>query len=85
MKSKKMSSREIAFWTPTQSMYKSMSYCFDNDIKAYVVRAGKQFKVELDYKGKIKPGQVIYEKQAEAEIAIWNLYEQICLRLKKNS
>ena len=85
MKYKGLSSRDIAFFAPTQNMYKSMSYCFENDIKAYIVRAGKQFKVELDYKGKIKPGQILYDKQAEAEIAIWKLYEQICLSLKKNS
>lgn len=85
MESRKLTSSEIKFFTPTKNMYKAMSYCFDNDIKAYIIRVGKQFMVELDYKGKIKSGQNIYDKQAEAEIAIWNLYEEICLRLKNNS
>jgi hypothetical protein len=83
MKSKKISSRELLFWTPTKNMYASVSSCLQNDIKAYIVLDGKGFKIELNYKGTIKPDQIFYEKQAEAEKAIWKLYEQICSSLKK--
>lgn len=85
MKSKKISSRELSFWTPSKNMYASMSYCLENDIKAYIVLDGKGFRVELNYKGRIKPGQIFYEKQPLAEKAIWELYEQICSSLKKKS
>tara|TARA_Y100000992_G_C21148215_1_gene434902 strand:+ start:4 stop:261 length:258 start_codon:yes stop_codon:yes gene_type:complete len=85
MKSKKRLSKEAKYWVPTERMYKACSYCFENDIKAYVVLEGDGCVVELNYKGKIKKGKVLYNTQREAGNAIWVLYETIFLRSNKNS
>lgn len=82
MKSK---TRRSSKFYPTDEHYKAMSYCFKNDIKAYIIRGRTNFSVELDYKGKIKPGTELYDKQEDAETAIWNLYLQIFDRLENNS
>tara|TARA_B100001287_G_C22527708_1_gene455819 strand:+ start:336 stop:593 length:258 start_codon:yes stop_codon:yes gene_type:complete len=85
MKSKTLFSKNIKYFAPSKEMYKATSHCFDNDIKAYIVRFGKEFMVELDYKGIVKTGKVLYKKQKEAEKAIWLLYLDIYNRLKNNS
>ena len=85
MKSKKRPSKKVKYWAPTERMYKACSYCFDNDIKAHIILVGDQCAIELNYKGKIKKGNVLYDTQREACNAIWVLYETIFLRLNKNS
>lgn len=82
MKSKKRASKKFY---PTDEHFKAMSYCFKNDINAYVLRGRNSFAVELNYKGKIKPGTEVYDRQEDAEAAIWNLYLTIFDRLENNS
>lgn len=84
MKSKKRLSKETKWWAPTERMYKACSYCFENEIKAYIKLFGDKCSIELNYKGKIKNGEILYETQREAGIAIWKLYDEIFLRLNKN-
>ena len=84
-KSEKQRIKDAKYWVPTKRMYKACSYCFENDIKAYTVLAGDKCAVELNYKGKIRKGKVLYNSQREASNAIWVLYDTIFSRLNKNS
>jgi len=85
MRSKKKVSDQVKCFTPTKRMYQASSYCLENNIKAYIVPVGKQCKVDLDFKGKIKKGETFYDSQIEASMVIWQLYEHIFNKLKKNS
>lgn len=68
-------------FTPTQEHYDAFSKSIKNDIKAYIVPVGKEFLIELDWKGNIKQGRQVFEKQNDAHEALWNLYLEIVKKL----
>ena len=69
-------------FVPTEEHYQAMSKAFKNDVKAYIVPVGKEYMIELDWKGTVKQGRQIFEKQDHANEALWNLYLEIVKKLK---
>lgn len=68
-------------FVPTEEHYRAMSKSIDNDVKAYVVPVGKEYIIELDWKGNVKQGRQVFEKQKDAHEALWNLYLEIVKKL----
>ena len=71
------SKKKKSFFAPTKEMYDACSWCFSNDIKAWIEPMGKEYVVVLDYQGKIKRGNEIALSTEEASEIIWRLYEKI--------
>jgi hypothetical protein len=59
----------------------AQSYCINNGYKIYPVVVEGGYMIEIDYKGQIKKGTIVYGK-TEWSDAIWALYDKIYERYK---
>tara|TARA_R100000353_G_scaffold174249_1_gene141797 strand:- start:822 stop:1052 length:231 start_codon:yes stop_codon:yes gene_type:complete len=69
------------------NIHEVMKVCFDNDIKIYPVIYDKNhLQLEINYKGKIKRGQELYNQktdQKKLQEKIGDLYYHISEKLTK--
>ena len=77
------SKKKINYFAPSKQMYVACSWCFVNDIKAWIQPIGNEYVVVLDYQGKVQQGKEIVDSTDAASEIIWRLYEKIYEKQKK--
>ena len=74
-KSKRLSTRLTKLLQPRRNRV-AQSYCMNKGYKIYPIVVKDGYKIEIEYKGQIKQGTIVYKKDEWSD-AIWILYEKI--------